>query len=46
MLKFLTTTENANQIRTEDSSYNCGKIDRKNESKSAIRNFTRILQSE
>ena len=40
------TTENTNKIRTEDLSYNGGKIARKYNSKIAIRNFTRIIRCE
>ena len=41
MLKFLATTENQKLRSSEDSRYNCGKIDGNYYSEIAIRNFTR-----
>ena len=43
MLEFLATTENTRKSQKEDSSDNCGKIARKHDSKTAIRNFNRTM---
>ena len=45
MLKFLATTENQQLRSSEDSRYDCEKVDRNYKSKIAIRKVTRIFST-